>query len=139
MVAIYTRRLSRQILGLITILLRGPLLALLSLCRFFKFNCIFTVYPGSQTDIDGYLPHGFKWVKHLASGKPFVAGVITTGNGLGRGLILAVPNTVDQFKTDRKLVGNIMKRLKFTKTLDGSENDRSGGTGTAVLQVPLPL
>ncbi len=138
MVSIYTKRLSRQILGLITILLRGPLLALLSLCRFFKFNCIFTVYPGSQKDIDGYLPPGFKWVKHLASGKPFVAGVITTGNGLGRGLILAVPNTVDQFKTDRKLVGNIMKRLKHTKTLTGAKTIAVAGQGPRFFKSHFP-
>ena len=136
--SIYTRRLSRQVLGLIMIVLRGPLLGLLSLCRFFRFNCIFTVYPGSQKDIDGYLPHGFKWVKHLASGKPFVAGVITTGNGLGRGLILAVPNTVDQFKTDRKLVGNIMKRLKHTKTLTGAKTIAVAGQGPRFFKSHFP-
>jgi len=120
------------------ILLRGPLLAALSICRFFKFNCIFTVYPGSQKDIDGYLPPGFKWVKHLASGKPFVAGVITTGNGLGRGLILAVPNTVDQFKADRKLVGNIMKRLKLTKTMTGAKTIAVAGQGPRFFKSHFP-
>ncbi|HET6490340.1 MAG TPA: hypothetical protein VFG28_11350 [Syntrophales bacterium] len=121
------------------ILLRGPLLVALSLCRFFKFNCIFTVYPGSQKDIDGYLPPGFKWVKHLASGKPFVAGVITTGNGLGRGLVLAVPNTVEQFKTDRKLVGNIMKRLKFTKNVTGAKTIAVAGQGPRFFKSHFPF
>lgn len=129
MVSIYTRRLTRQILGLISIALRGPLLAVLSLCRFLRFNCIFTVYPGSQKDIDGYLPPGFKWVEPFASGKPFVAGVIRTGNGLGRGLILAVPNTAEQFKTDRRLVGDIMKRLKLTKALTGAKTIAIAGQG----------
>jgi hypothetical protein len=137
-VSIYARRLSRQILGLIMILLRGPLLAVLSLCRFFKFNCIFTVYPGSQKDIDGYLPPGFGWVKSLASGKPFVAGLITTGNGLGRGLILAVPNTVEQFKSDKKLVGNIMKRLKRTKTLTGAKTIAVAGQGPRFFKSHFP-
>ena len=137
-VSIYTRRLSRQILGLIMILLRGPLLVALSACRLFKFNCIFTVYPGSQKDIDGYLPTGFKWAKHLASGKPFVAGVITTGNGLGRGLVLAVPNTVEQFKTDRKLVGNIMKRLKLTKTVTGAKTIAVAGQGPRFFKSHFP-
>jgi hypothetical protein len=120
------------------ILLRGPLLVVLSACRLFKFNCIFTVYPGSQKDIDGYLPPGFKWAKHLASGKPFVAGVITTGNGLGRGLILAVPNTVEQFKTDRKLVGSIMKRLKFTKNLTGAKTIAVAGQGPRFFKSHFP-
>ena len=97
------------------------MIGLLALCRFLKFNCIFTVYPGSEKDVEGYLPPGFKWARHLVSGKPFVAGVITTGNGLGRGLILAVPNTVDQFKKDRELVGSIMNNLKRTKTLTGAK------------------
>ena len=120
------------------ILLRGPLLVALSACRLFKFNCIFTVYPGSQKDIDGYLPPGFKWAKHLASGKPFVAGVITTGNGLGRGLIMAVPNTVEQFKADRKLVGNIMKRLKLTKTVTGAKTIAVAGQGPRFFKSHFP-
>jgi hypothetical protein len=137
-VFIYTRRLSRQILGLIMILLRGPLLVALSACRLFKFNCIFTVYPGSQKDIDGYLPPGFRWVKPFASGKPFIAGLITTGNGLGRGLILAVPNTVEQFKSDKKLVGNIMKRLKRTKTLTGAKTIAVAGQGPRFFKSHFP-
>jgi len=137
-VAIYARRLSRQILGLITILFRGPMIALLSLCRFLKFNCIFTVYPGSEKDIEGYLPPGFKWAKHLVSGKPFVAGVITTGNGLGRGLVLAVPNTVDQFKQDKKLVGTIMKNLKLTKSLTGAKTIAIAGQGPRFFKSHFP-
>jgi hypothetical protein len=137
-VPIYAKRLSRQILGLIMILFRGPMFALLFLCRFLKFNCIFTVYPGSQKDIDGYVPPGFGWIKHLASGKPFLAGVITTGNGLGRGLILAVPNTVDQFKTDRKLVGNIMTRLKRTKNLIGAKTIAVAGQGPRFFKSHFP-
>lgn len=137
-VAIYARRLSRQILGLITILLRGPMIGLLALCRFLKFNCIFTVYPGSEKDIEGYLPPGFKWAKHLVSGKPFVAGVITTGNGLGRGLVLAVPNTADQFKKDKKLVGNIMNNLKRTKALTGAKTIAVAGQGPRFFKSHFP-
>jgi hypothetical protein len=120
------------------ILFRGPMFALLSLCRFFKFNCIFAVYPGSQKDIDGYVPPGFGWIKHLVSGKPFLAGVITTGNGLGRGLILAVPNTVDQFRADRILVGNIMKRLKRTKNLIGAKTIAVAGQGPRFFKSHFP-
>jgi len=137
-ISIYARRLSRQILGLITILLRGPMIGLLALCRFLKFNCIFTVYPGSEKDVEGYLPPGFKWARHLVSGKPFVAGVITTGNGLGRGLILAVPNTVDQFKKDRELVGSIMNNLKRTKTLTGAKTIAIAGQGPRFFKSHFP-
>ncbi len=138
MVSMYAKRLSRQILGLFTILFRWPLLALLFLCRFFKFNCIFTVYPGSQKDIDGYLPPGFKWAKHLVTGKPFLAGLITTGNRHGRGLILAVPNTADQFKADRKLVGDIMTRLKRVKTLTGAKTIAIAGQGPRFFKSHFP-
>jgi len=125
-------------LGLFMILLRGPIFGLLSLCRFLKFNCIFTVYPGSQKDIEGYLPPGFKWVRHLVSGKPILAGVITNGNGLGRGLILAVPNTVDQFKADRKLVGDIMARLKRAKNLTGAKAIAIAGQGPRFFKSHFP-
>lgn len=125
-------------MGLIMILLRVPMLGALSLCRFLKFNCIFTVYAGSQRDIDGYLPSGFKWAKNLVWGKPFVAGVITTGNGLGRGLVLAVPNTADQFKTDKKLVGDIMKNLQRTKSLTGAKTIAIAGQGPRFFKSHFP-
>ncbi len=114
------------------------MIGLLALCRFLKFNCIFTVYPGSEKDVEGYLPPGFKWARHLVSGKPFVAGVITTGNGLGRGLILAVPNTVDQFKKDRELVGSIMNNLKRTKTLTGAKTIAIAGQGPRFFKSHFP-
>jgi len=114
------------------------MIGLLALCRFLKFNCIFTVYPGSEKDLEGYLPPGFKWARHLVSGKPFVAGVITTGNGLGRGLILAVPNTVDQFKKDRELVGSIMNNLKRTKTLTGAKTIAIAGQGPRFFKSHFP-
>ena len=42
--------------ALASITLRWPLFLVLSACRFLKINCIFTVYPGSQRDVDGYFP-----------------------------------------------------------------------------------
>ena len=139
MVSIYKKKLSRQFLGFIAVTMRWPILFLLTLGRFFNLNCIFTVYPGSQRDVDGYFPKGLKWfLKPIASGKPFVAGVITTGNGLGRGLVLAVPNTVEQFKADPKLVGNIMKRLRFTKTLTGAKTIAVAGQGPRFFKSHFP-
>jgi len=137
-VLINTKRFSRQILGLFMILFRGPMLALLSLCRFFRFNCIFTVYPGSQKDIDGYAPPGFRWLKHFISGRPFFAGVITAGNGLGRGLVFAVPNTVDQFRTNKKLVGGIMTRLKRARTITGAKTIAIAGQGPRLFKSHFP-
>jgi len=96
-----TREVVEADPGLIYILLRGPLLVALSACNF-QFNCIFTVYPGSR-NIDG-TSAGFKWVKHLFPASPS-SRVITTGNGLGRGLVLAVPNTQSSSRR-QKAVGN---------------------------------
>lgn len=130
MFSIYKRKLSRQILALVSVTMRWPILAVLTFCRFFKVNCIFTVYPGSQRDVDGYFPRGLKWfLKPIASGKPFVAGMITTGNGLGRGLVLAVPNSIDQIRSDKQLVGKIMKRLKLTRQLTGAKTIAIAGQG----------
>lgn len=138
-IAIYRKKWSRQFLGFIAVTMRWPMLFLLTLGRLLKINCIFTVYPGSQKDVDGYFPSGFKWfLKPAASGKPFVAGVITTGNGLGRGLVLAVPNTVDQFKADKELVGNIMKNLKLTKTLTGAKTIAIAGQGPRFFKSHFP-
>jgi hypothetical protein len=138
-IAIYKRKLSRQILAFASVTFRWPILLVLSLCRFFKFNCIFTVYPGSQRDVDGYFPNGLKWLlKPIASGKPFVAGVITTGNGLGRGLVLAVPNSIDQIRSDRQLVGKIMKRLNLTRQLTGAKTIAIAGQGPRYFKSHYP-
>jgi len=119
--------------------MRWPILCLLALGRFLKFNCIFTVYPGSQRDVEGYFPKGLKWfLKPIASGKPFVAGVITTGNGLGRGLVLAVPNSIDQIRSDKKLVGKIMKRLDFTRQLTGAKTIAIAGQGPRYFKKHYP-
>ncbi len=67
-----------------------------------------------------------------------MAGVITTRNGLGRGLVLAVPNTVDQFKHDKKLVGTIMKNLKLTKSLTGAKTIAIAGQGPRFFKTHFP-
>jgi hypothetical protein len=138
-ISIYRKKLSRQIFALASITLRWPLLLVLSVCRFLKFNCIFTVYPGSQRDVDGYFPKGLRWLlKSVASGKPFIAGVITTGNGLGRGLVLAVPNSIDQIRSDKLLVGKIMKRLNFTRQLTGAKTIAIAGQGPRFFKSHYP-
>lgn len=139
MISIYRKKLSRQIFALASITLRWPLFLVLSVCRFLKFNCIFTVYPGSQRDVDGYFPKGLRWLlKSVASGKPFIAGVITTGNGLGRGLVLAVPNSIDQIRSDKLLVGKIMKRLNFTRQLTGAKTIAIAGQGPRFFKSHYP-
>lgn len=138
-ISIYKRKLSRQILAFASVTMRWPILFVLTLCRFLKFNCIFTVYPGSQRDVDGYFPKGLKWfLKPIASGKPFVAGMITTGNGLGRGLVLAVPNSIDQIRSDKQLVGKIMKRLNFTRQLTGAKTIAIAGQGPRYFKTHQP-
>jgi len=138
-ITIYKKKWSRQVLGFVSVTMRWPILCLLTLGRFLKFNCIFTVYPGSQRDVEGYFPKGLKWfLKPIASGKPFVAGVITTGNGLGRGLVLAVPNSIDQIRSDKKLVGKIMKRLDLTRQLTGAKTIAIAGQGPRYFKQHYP-
>ena len=140
MVHIYERNILRQLMGVTTILLRWPILSLLAVYRHFKtFNCIFTVYPGSMKDVEGYVPSTFKELfKSMTSGKPFVAGIITSGNGYGRGLILAVPNTVEQFKVDRMLVGRIMRRLNFVRNMMGAKTISIAGQGPRYFKSHFP-
>jgi hypothetical protein len=138
-VSIYERNMSRQLLAFFSMMLRWPIFLFLAVCRTFKINCLFTVYPGSVKDLEGYtLPSCRKGlVKHI-SGKPFIAGVITSGHGYGRGLVLALPNTIDQLRNDRKLVGQIMSRLNFVRKVTGAKTIGIAGQGPKCFKSHYP-
>jgi hypothetical protein len=129
-VSIYERNLRRQFLASLSMILRWPIFLFLAVCRASKINCLFTVYPGSEEDLEGYTFPGIRnWQVRYNSGKPFVAGIITSGHGYGRGLVLALPNTIDQIKDDKKLVGTIMRRLNFARKVTGAKTIGIAGQG----------
>jgi len=49
-----------------------------------------------------------------------------------------VPNTVDQFRQDRELVGTIMKNLKLTRTLTGARTIAIAGQGPRFFRSHFP-
>ncbi len=138
MVSIYKRNRLREVAAFLSVMLRWPMFLFLPICRIFKINCLFTVYPGSVKDWEGYaLARKKRLVKYI-SGKPFVAGVITSEHGYGRGLVLALPNTIDQLKNDRKLVGKIMRRLNFARKATGAKTIGIAGQGPRCFRSHYP-
>ena len=130
MVSIYKRNLKRQFLAFLSMTLRWPIFIFLAVFRTFKIDTLFTIYPGNVQDLEGYaLPGCRKVLTKYISGKPFIAGVITSGNGYGRGLVLALPNTIEQIKADKKLVGKIMRRLEFARKVTGAKTIAIAGQG----------
>jgi hypothetical protein len=97
-----------------SLLLRWPVIIAVALaCRiipgFFKY--IFLVYPGTDSDTERFCP---LWLANswVFSGKPTIGGIISTGTA-GRGLYFVVPNTVKQFREERKVCENIHRRLAW--------------------------
>ena len=139
MVSIYQRNLKRQFLAFLSMMLRWPIFIFLAVCRTFKINTLFTIYPGSVQDLDGYCLPGFRKVlARYISGKPFIAGVITSGNGYGRGLVLGLPNTIEQLRADKKLVGKIMRRLEFARKVTGAKTISIAGQGPRYFKSHYP-
>jgi hypothetical protein len=86
---------SRKAAFLCVALLKWPILIGLFLLRSAKpFSFIFLVYPGSDSDLEGYCP---KWLakSKLFFSKPAFGGIISN-SACGRGLILVVPNTIEE-------------------------------------------
>ena len=84
------------------------------------FDYLFLVYPGTDSDLDGYCP---RWLakSRLFREKPVIAGVVSKGCA-GRGLVLAVPNTAFDFQQNRDVCEKIIKRLKRIKWLVGAKS-----------------
>ena len=105
----------------VSLILRWPIWGALALVRFFKpFSYLFLVYPGADSDLDGYCPRRMakSW---LFSKKPAIGGIISKSAG-GRGLILVVPNTVKEFLLRKEVCKKVMWRLKLIKNVVGAKS-----------------
>ncbi len=135
----YERNLARQFLAFLSMTLRWPAFLFFATFRVFRINFLFTVYPGSVKDMEGYaLPGLRKVLAKYTSGKPFIAGIITSGHGYGRGLVLAVPNTIDQIRGDKRLVWRIMKRLDIARKMTGAKTVSIAGQGPKFFKSHYP-
>ena len=117
-------RLMRKVgLLLVSLFLRWPIWLMLSFCRLAGirfFDYLFLVYPGTDSDLDGYCP---RWLARswFFRDKPVIAGVISKGVAGGRGLVLAVPNTVAELHKSSKVC---LRDRKSTR-LNSSHTDIS--------------
>lgn len=104
---------------LMSVILCWPIWILLRLVRpFHFFDYLFLVYPGTDSDLDGYCPR--KLAKNFLSGKPAIGGIIAKGAG-GRGLVLVIPNTVAQFRSNKELCEVVVKRLTMINEFVGAK------------------
>jgi len=113
----------------LNLFLRWPVWAALWLAGpFYLFQYLFLVYPGSDSNLDGYYPRRLakSW---LFSKKPTIGGIISKGPG-GRGLVLVVPDTVRDFSRSPLTRTAVLNRLRRTS--------RSIGAGTIDLAGQLP-
>lgn len=110
----------------VNLALRHFFWVILFLLRPFKFfSYLFLVYPGSDSDLDAYCPRKLakSW---LFSCKPTLGGVISKSVG-GRGLILVVPNTIAEFKADKKICEKVMDNLEKIRRIVGADSIAMAG------------
>lgn len=94
------------------IILQRPFLFLIRfLPRFFEY--VFFVYPGKESDMDGYMPRSFansKWGRT----KIFFGGIITPprGRGVGRGFLIGAPSTVRSMVRSAEECKILERRMK---------------------------
>jgi len=116
----------------VSLFLRWPIWILLGIARFFKpFDYLFLVYPGDDSDLDGYCP---RWLAKswLFSTKPTIAGVISKGSG-GRGLVLVVPNTASDFQANKETCQAIVRRLKRISSWIGAPSIALAGQAPGMI------
>lgn len=105
----------------VSLILRWPIWILLAMLKPFKiFRYLFLVYPGTDSDLDGYCPRQLarSWV---FSKQPTIGGIISKGSG-GRGLILVVPNTTDEFENKKNVCNEVTRRLVWIQQIVGAKS-----------------
>ncbi|TSC54447.1 MAG: hypothetical protein LiPW31_111 [Microgenomates group bacterium LiPW_31] len=118
---IFISILRRVLFIVVSLFLRWLIWCVLGLLRIFKpFNYLFLVYPGTDSDLDGYCPRRLakSW---LFSKKPAIGGIISKSVG-GRGLILVVPNTIKEFLFHKDVCEKVMQRLERIKAIVGAKS-----------------
>ena len=101
------------------VILRWPIWGILRcLRRFSLFDYIFLVYPGDSSDLDGYCP---RWLARswLFLRQPTIGGMIS---GKSLGLVLVVPNTVGEFKSNSETTRVVLERLAAIQKRIGAKS-----------------
>ena len=98
--------------------------------RFALFDYIFLIYPGDNSDIEGFCP---LWLARtpLISRRPLIGGIIT---GKSRGLLLGVPNTAEEFRSNPETARIVMERVLRIQKLVGAKSVALAGRLPGVLE-----
>ena len=122
----------RKATFLTTNLVLGFPIQLLLRClrRFSLFDYIFLIYPGDNSDIEGFCP---LWLARtpLISRRPLIGGIIT---GKSRGLLLGVPNTAEEFRSNPETARIVMERVLRIQNLVGAKSVALAGRLPGVLE-----
>lgn len=106
---------------LLSVVFRWPLWVAVAIIRLFiKFDYIFTVYPGTESDLRGYC-HPIVAKTRFIHSKPSLVGIISRGEKVGRGLILAIPNVMAEFREKKDTCLEVLGRLAFIRKISGTK------------------
>ncbi len=124
---------------LFSLILRWPIWGIMFfVSRFIRvFDYLFLVYPGSDSDLDGYCP---RWLANsfLFREKPVIGGIVSKGKKTGRGLVLVVPNK--PFEFGRELVAKkITKRLEFVRKITRARSIALAGQAPGMVKRVISL
>jgi hypothetical protein len=112
---------------LVNLVFRWPIFIILLLLKPFElFGFIFLAYPGSDKDIEKYCPL-FLAKSWIFRGRLTIGGIITKGKSSSRGLILVVPNSIQEFQNSLELCKTIKRRLLLVKYLIGAKSIAMAG------------
>ncbi len=123
---------------LFSLVLRWPIWGMLffisRLVRIFDY--LFLVYPGSDSDLDGYCP---RWLANsfLFREKPVIGGIISKGKA-GRGLVLVVPNKPFEFG-QKPIAQKITKRLELVRKITRAKSIALAGQAPGLVKKTIGL
>jgi len=109
--------------------------ALLPFCRlaatlgFPLFGFVFLVYPGTVLQVTACVP---LWYRSIRPG-PSVIGVMSKGKGGQRGLVMAVPWTIDEMEEKNNFLENTVKEVGSLAKTIGAKTVALGGRIVTVL------
>lgn len=108
---------------------------LLPFCRFAValgfplFDFVFLVYPGATSQVTACVPIWYRNLKPM----PSVVGIMSKGKGGQRGLVVAVPWTMDEMEEKNNFLENTVKKIEGLAESVGAKTAALGGRTVTVL------
>lgn len=102
-----------QTINLLWLVILRPLCVLLKWFRCPPFGYIFLVYPGALDQVRGYMPQWYRKIISIIS----IIGIISKGKQGKRGLVVAVPWTIEEMEQESRLEVIARHVTKLAKSL----------------------